>query len=421
MDTLVEDITNRNQELFGELVHVILPTYGIKTASLPYSFIINNDSLGWNHDILINFKVVKKAIQPSAHVLTSAPLTSSSLSPSSRTTSEVYIPFVNTQGPSNTNTSKSLVHYLDHADPHVFASGIVYKSDLPYFELHSVLSKIGHELLGNVDASSSSPSLPSSMIHPIYYNVHHKISLLEQALSNLAAYGNDTALFDEFIQSITILNSLSKLKTGILLELLAILSYESWTNMSLEKRNYYTTSLSLPFIERLMSNQFINMMLSLNKPELVIKVAYLFSMFKILFVIMGYSMLTPYFSDLIQRYNPFYRQDHPLNMPVNYKYVYEHLVSFMHTYKLLTDIIGPIETLEFKPVMLISSELPSNYYGLTDLDNGMLLLPQFLWRFNDIAWHNYLFNRYIKYYMNQNFHDIKVQNIESKIRYLHEI
>lgn len=271
-----------------------------------YSYIMTHDSLGWNGDVLANFKVLAKFIKN--NTLQRFPVSSQCLQSIDFSNPErnakkhnmhkkkSRVAFTdketkNLNQPSYNNflnflTSKTMHNIIANR-----RASFSYTSDIPYVHTFKNLECIGRDIIDQTDPSISgqdSAKMSTSMLRVKLYN-------LEQNLANLSV--DHPNIYESFIEMLRVINSVSRTKIVWVINLIAALTYQQWQDLPPNQQQSYVDILGSDFINAFNSNELITILLQSNSSEMVLTSSYLYPLMKMLFIVFGYSKIIPIISE----------------------------------------------------------------------------------------------------------------------------
>ncbi|QGR54007.1 hypothetical protein [Moumouvirus maliensis] len=433
-----------------------------------YSYSLTQESLGWNDDILVNFKIVPKMSTTNINRGSVCPRPCGKLSGNIKAKSKIYFSHkeskdsacVNRQLPSKQyNKILSLVNSRN-------TNGIIgnkranfsYTSDIPYTYSFKELQNIGQDIIDQTDPSilgNDSAKMSTAMLRVRLYN-------LEQNLSNLSI--EHPNIFDAYIEMIRIINSVPKKKMPIVIKLIASLTYQKWSELNKSQQEYYLSSLGYDFIKTFDSNELITILLQSDSSEWILKSSYLFPLIKMLFIVFGYSKLTPIIIDVgnteqqrqqrqrlnkyLEKYKgatitreqnyfdpqciedldeiqtaekgnvtdseyesesiPEFVATKPISKPVDFC-IYNFIRLFGDLYPTIVGLMGGTEN--FPP-----EDMEINCSDILPCYDGLMTIPEYLWRFND-----YSYCQYLEYIYSKNMYNAINSKVNEKTKYLQSI
>lgn len=432
-----------------------------------YNYIMTQESLGWNDEVLTNFKAVAKFIKnntvqrfPMSSTLTHNTIKSKTRAKVAFTDKEAKFHSSTGRIPPLTQYKNSLAFITSRNMQGVVSNrqaNFFYNSNVPYTHAFKQLESIGKDIIDQTDPSISgydSAKMSTSMLRVKLYN-------LEQALANLSV--EYPYIYDAYIEMIRLINSAPKIKNNWVINLIALLSYQRWEDLSPEQQQVYLDNLGSDFIDIFNSNELITILLQGDASELILTCAYLYSLLKMLFIVFGYSKLIPVivegcydagYQNKYQKHLNKYRGgslrrgelnsttiscqanptkgalgsascsslnnvnqttissdssssvvSRPKPEPID-PCVYDFIRLFGDLYPTLIGLMGGTE--EFPPelIEMRCEDIPNNYISLVSL-------PEYLWRFND-----YSYCKYLEYIGSKQLTTALCSKVNSKIRYL---
>jgi len=278
-----------------------------------YNYIMTHDSLGWTDDVMTNFKAVAKFIKNS--IVPRFPESNTKLHNSIKLKSKV--PFTDLKKISKgktPNLSKS--HCAECLSPQLTSSYVQYKnflshittktmsniiankyasflytSDIPYVSAFKQLESIGKDIIDQTDPSISgadSAKMSTSMLRVKLYN-------LEMDLADVSVKYPE--IYDDFVEMIRLINSVPRKQIAWIINLIAVLSYQSWDDLSESQQQTFINIFGSDFMCAFNSNELITILLQSKASELILTCSYLYSLIKMLFITFGYSKLIPVVAD----------------------------------------------------------------------------------------------------------------------------
>lgn len=269
-----------------------------------YSYLMTNDTLGWDSDTFASFKMIAKFITNSFSQETKYSTNNKSKCRIFFTESEIRdsenchskskpdYPIACTFGKRKIESSSNKEPY---GKPIRSVQTVLackkpssnYSSDIKYSYSFKSLEDIGQDIINQTDpliTAGESSRMSTAMLRIKTYN-------LEQDLYDLMQ--NNIDIFDSFIDMVRIINSVQKTSMQTVINLVATLTYQKWSDLSDRQQMIFTETLGCDFIDDFNSNELITILLQSDNSELILSCAYYYSLSKLLFVIFGYSKLTP--------------------------------------------------------------------------------------------------------------------------------
>jgi hypothetical protein len=437
-----------------------------------YSYIMTHESLGWNGEILANFRVLAKFIKnntpqrfPAGNAKTHNTL---------KTKSKVAFSDKENKNPCLSQYNNFLNFLTSKTMHSVIANrkaSFSYTSDIPYTHSFKQLESIGRDIIDQTDpciSGDDSAKMSTSMLRVKLYN-------LEQNLANLSV--DHPNIYEAFIEMLRIINSIPKTKMIWIINLIAALSYQKWENLPQNQQQSYSDVLGEDFINAFNSNELITILLQSNSSEIILTSSYMYPLMKMLFIVFGYSKLVPIISEKypeelqtiirdrfrkhLEKYRgaSFRRGDtHNIMItsepcdPISEKYetspsgrtysnqysdskpysenvspdfrtaenykpdpepidqcIYEFIKLFGDLYPTLIGLMGGTEEFPPESIEIGCNDIPPNYDSLASL-------PEYFWRFND-----YSYCRYLEYLGSKQLITAIGAKINAKAKYLHSI
>ena len=264
-----------------------------------YNYVITNESLGWTDEILTNFKVSAKFIKNSATFR--FPVGNSKCYNSTKPKAQVAFSdregkqqIYNSRVPSVTQY-KNFVSMLSTRNmANMIANkkaSFTYTTDVPYSHSFKELEDIGQDIIDQTDPSicgSDSAKMSTSMLRVKLHN-------LEIALSDLSVQYPE--IYDAYLSMVCIINSLPKNKIVWITNFIASMTYQSWDDLEQHQKQLFVDSLGENFIYEFNNNKLITILLQSDSSHIILTGSYLYSLLKMLFIIFGFSRITPLVTD----------------------------------------------------------------------------------------------------------------------------
>lgn len=370
-----------------------------------YTYVITNDSIGWNSDIVVHVKIVPKSTKKIFDY------------------DKCNRKKINIDTKTILDLTNDLTEVLTNN-----RSNIVFNAAILYHDAFKLLQLIGQDIIDQTApeiAQRDSARMSTAKLRIELY-------LLELALANFSV--TNAELFDSYIKMIKLINSLPKNKTPSIISLIATLAHIRWEDLIEEKRQQFLHSFGQAFINSFLDNKLITMLLSSDKPELVLVSAYMFPLLKTLFIVFGYSKLVPNIVDTSRKPTENHYKHFNRNMgsriirsspiidnysrntngtngqmesessddseyvgqideftprtklvmpdPVDFS-LYQHIRMFGELYPTIVGLMGGTENFPKEDVIIDSRSINPTFVDLTELS-------AYLWRFNDWSYCRYL-------------------------------
>lgn len=346
-----------------------------------YLFVVTPESLGWNDDTFMSIKVCPKACQNFDYI----------------GKNNLF-----TKKKNVTNRYPDLINYLisgaDKQNHHNLKK--VFTGDITYSETFKKLESIGNDIIEQTDPSISSEECAKMSTA----NLRVKLFILDQTLGELSIKMKD--IYDSYLEMIRLINAVPKQKLSFLLNFLITLTYQPWENLELSKKQNFVDILTSDYINALINNQLITILLQNDLVEEIIHGSYLYPLLKMLFVVFGYSKITPIVEhphslhqpSILNSHYERYRggslrrpdcistntnnttpatKVHPYH-PVEPE-IYEYIQMFADLYPSLVGIMGGTEIFPPENMVINCHHIPRGYHELGSI-SGYLL------RFNDYSY-----------------------------------
>ena len=415
-----------------------------------YNYVLTHDCLGWADDVLTNFRILAKFIKNNA---LQKSLTNSK---STAFNQKVKLPYLDERGQSNkcckckTDSqyknfllmleSRSIQNIISNKRP-----TMPYTSDMTYKDSFRQLENIGKDIIDQTDpciSGSESSKMSTSMLRVKLYN-------LEQDLANMSVqYPN---IFDAYIEMIRLINSVPRSKIVWVINIIAVLSFQTWDQLNNSQKRPYLDILGENFIHSFNSNELITILLQSGSSDIILTASYFYSLLKMLFIVFGYSKLVPFvgeedpnkskklYRDQFRKHLEKYRgayfrrgdknsccsgcdDDGPCDDDTNEPYemrksdnepvdqcVYEFIKLFGDLYPTIIGLMGGTETFPPESIEISYDDIPPTYDNLSSL-------PEYLWRYND-----YSYCKYLIYISSKQLTNALACKINAKTKYLQTI
>lgn len=260
-----------------------------------YIYLMTHECLGWTNEILTNFKVMAKFIKnntvsrfPAVNTKTHNQLKSRSRVAFTEREGKQHLS--NNRVPSTTQYKNFLSILSSKTMSNIIANkkaAFTYTTDVPYTHSFKELESVGRDIIDQTDPSicgSDSAKMSTSMLRAKMHN-------LEERLANLSVdYPN---IYDAYIEMLRIINSVPRNKFVWVINLIAAMTYQRWTDLPQNQKITYLETLGEDFICAFNDNELITILLQSDTSELILTSCYLYSLLKMLFIVFGYSKLVP--------------------------------------------------------------------------------------------------------------------------------
>jgi hypothetical protein len=386
-----------------------------------YSYEMTRDSLGWTTEFLTNFRAVAKFTKhsfPDRHPAGNTLTRNSKLLRRRVAYSEQQKKNAMITGRIPPKTSyKNFVEYVTSRNIQNVISNrnasFAYTCDIPYSDSHKNLTSIGRDIISQTDPMISpvvSSQMSTSQLRICLFNL--ELSLFELA-------DNNPELYSSYIDMVRIVNSVDRCNIPWVINLISVMCYSSWDDLCCDQQGSYIEALGHQFICDFTANQIICILMQGGAAEIIIVASYLFPLLKMLFSVFGFSLLIPnivdccttndvekrdkldkYFNDRKGAYmrrgecpiqNLCCQPDNCCSCSSDNKAccepvdpcTYEFIKSFCDLYPTIISIMGGSETFPQECLEVCCDDIPPNYFCLNTI-------PDFLWRFNDFSYCNYI-------------------------------
>lgn len=350
-----------------------------KDSVSDYTYSMIHESLGWNGDILASFRIKPRGAKNDVI----------------RERSKV--PFMKSKG--SCCDYRKLLSNLS-ATSLILNNKACYEyvTDVSYGDVLKQLQSIGQDIIDQTDASLC-PQVVARLSTAL---LRSKLFDLEQLLSQFSE--QDPELFDSYLEMVRLINSVPKTKIYWVINLISSLTYQRFQDIKGSQQSHFIHHLGQDFIDAFNSNSLIIILLQSDHSDLIITVSYLYPLLKMLFIVFGYSNLSPVVIEtcvilptfdtgknrgsFIKRGDPDYIPLHCYGEAINVTRCepdvtpipqadYDYIKLFTDLYPIIIGLMGGAERFpEDTPVSL--EEIPTNYDYLPTISD-------YLWRFNDFS------------------------------------
>jgi hypothetical protein len=428
-----------------------------------YIYSMTNDCLGWTDNAVTNFRAVPKAVKgnypfrypQNTNKSQIATLMRNKVAYSERERQQALLfgrlpPLTEYKNFIEYLTARNMQNLISNRK-----GGYAYTCNVPYTDSFKQLESVGRDIINQTDptiSQSDSARMSTAKLRVALYN-------LEIDLANLSV--TNKQIYCSFLEMNKIINSVDDSLITWVINLVATLSYQSWDDLTPLQRANYINMLGDDFINDFNSNQLITMLLQTpGQSELILTGSYFYSLLKMLFIVFGYSELTPivgegcpqeaqsirYFrlrKHFQRYYGAGYRRGDvreyssdideasdtrsvssvasdcstdssefcspapckPACEPVD-QCVYNFIIQFGELYPTLVSIMGGTEKFPDECLEVNCNTIPPNY-------NCLASIPEFLWRFNDFS-----YCRYLDWVNAKQLGNAMTAKINNKVRYL---
>ncbi len=430
-----------------------------------YTYTMTHESLGWTNEVLANFKITAKFMKN--NVAQRFPAGSAKTHNSIKPKSQIAFSDKERKKSHVQSQYKNFLNFLNSRSMQKIISNklasFTYTADIPYTHAFKQLESIGRDIIDQTDPSISgedSAKMSTSMLRVKLYN-------LEQKLADLSV--DHPNIFDAYVEMIRIINSIYRQKMVWLINLIAALSYQRFDELPESQQQMYNDALGEEFVCTFNANELITILLQSNAGELILTSSYVYPLFKMLFIVFGYSKLVPMvtdkcseqicdiYKDRLKKHFDKYRgasfrrgdvinstrndmrQNEPLdniysddnsnssnsisNNSDNSYYVdkykpdpepydlciYEYIKLFGDLYPTIIGLIGGTENFPPESIEIGCDDIPPTYETLTSI-------PEYLWRYNDFS-----YCRYLDYVNSKQMLNAINSKVSAKARYLQSI
>lgn len=407
-----------------------------------YTYTLTRESLGWTDEILVNFRITPKFMKNN-------PNTSSRNDSHAITKSKMQIAFTDKERNQCYTKYNNFLRILSSRNVKNIISeknsSLIFTTNIPYTHSFKQLESIGKDIIDQTDPSISGEE--SAQMSTATLRV--KLYLLEQSLANLSV--EHPHIYDSYIEMMRLINSKSQKDTVWMINLIAALSYQRWSELSEKQKRTFIDALGEDFVDAFVSNELITILLQSDDTKLILTSAYLYPLLKMLFIVFGYSRLVPTVinstiepdantqrrhqkhidkyrgasyrrgdlydndnsdydivtdtSDSASDQNPERYRSLPDVDPVD-QYIYQFIRLFGDLYPTIIGLMGGTETFPPEAIEVNCNDIPQTYRFLKNS-------PEYLWRFND-----YSYCRYLEYIYGKQKKNALKNKINDKVRYL---
>jgi hypothetical protein len=423
-----------------------------------YSYSMTHDCLGWVNDSITTFKSLAKFIRnnyPPRHPQGAAITHNAKLSKTSIAYSERQRQYLATTNKIPLTQYKNFLEIITSRNmQNIISNRKAYAAficDVPYMDCFKQLESIGRDIINQTDPTV--PAAESALMSTAWLRV--KLYNLEEDLLSLSI--NYPDIYSSYLCMVKLINSVPRNLMPWVINLVATLSYQNWSSLSNEQQQLYINMLGQCFVDSFNCNELITILLQGNASELILTSSYLYSLLKMLFVVFGYSQLTPEITTTecsstttestvpqnhINRYrgaglrrgdkhtksdshaccescasgsdtcsgssqNPCVPNNpcEPDCLPVD-QCLINFIAAFNDLYPTIVSIMGGIEYFPPECAKLNCGNIPASYACLE-------CVPDYLWRFN-----NYSYCQYLDYLATKQITNILASQITTKVHYL---
>lgn len=277
-----------------------------------YCYIMTHDSLGWTDEILTSFKIMAKFIKnntvqrfPVMNTKNHNLIKSKARVAFSDREGKQHI--INNKVPSISQYKIFLSILASRSMQNVIANkkaSFTYTTDVPYTYSFKELESIGKDIIDQTDPTISgedSAKMSTSMLRVKLHN-------LEDSLANLSI--DHPNIYDAYVEMIRIINFFPRNKMVWIINLIAAMTYQRWSELPQNQKQLYLEILGEDFIVAFNDNELITILLQSGLSELILTTSYLYSLLKMLFIAFGYSKLVPVVTDRCTETSQEQHRDH---------------------------------------------------------------------------------------------------------------
>lgn len=401
-----------------------------------YSYNLTNECLGWTDENISAFKINAKIIKSSFP--NRKPQNAGSYNSK---LSKVSVAYNNRAQKSATKNYNSLTQLLTAQNAQNLISnqksGAYFICNISYIDSFRSLESIGIDIINQTDPAVSaviSSQLSTSMLRAKLFNLDTHLSLLNT---------NYPDIYAAYIQLILAINSIQQTNMVFIINLVAILSCQPWSEFSDNDQALYLETLGEDFITEFTSNLLVNVLLQTENESLIFTGSYLFALLKMLFIVFGFGKLTPTIvntastsretmrlEQLAKHYDKYrgsgFRrgdsretaysvQEYSINSVetsvVDNTYIIEFINQFNVLYPNIITIMGGVSNLPQTSVTITSADIPADFVSLTTIQ-------EYLWRYSYYSYATYVNYISMKQIINANDLKIKINNKKIELRNL---
>lgn len=246
-------------------------------------YLLTQSCLGWNDDILTTFKAVpkvakNKAVSGIACACNGAPKSTIRASverPNERQVVSCFKTFLSMLGGKSLQRSPNIASFVE----------------VSYTYAYRPLESIGQDIIDHTDPCISAGEASRMSTASLRIKIYN----LERDLAELSV--KHPSIFEAYVEMIKLINSQTKTKINWIINLIALLSYQSWDELTEDQRSCHIETMGPEFMTRFNSNELITVLLQSGNGELILTSAYLYALMKMLFIVFGYSRLVPIIND----------------------------------------------------------------------------------------------------------------------------
>lgn len=382
MTTLIETlqhITKQVQNVFNELNTLWLQRYvgpilqnrhkcGKNTLinhASRYYYTINEKSLGWTFDNVLSFNMKYKVPQ---------------IKSARKHDAQIPKPI----------RMEDLQHMLKN--PHMDATHFYNECNLPYDACLFHLEDIGGHIIDQTEPTltvEESAAMSTAQLRTLLTELDHMIGRFSEQYMDM---------YTHYLQLIKSLNNIDVKQRYSMIQLIRLLFNHRWNELLPRQQTHFKQVFGETWINQLTTNPLFVILVQSYTPELVFEIGYLFPLLKMLFMVFGYSRLTPSIVESTAIEPEFVttrtRYAHQMEevtyerlihdelpheiIPVDAS-IYAFIQLFGEMYPILSGLMGGTEEFPPEHIKVRCEDIPSSYADL-------MTLPQYLWRFNDYAY-----------------------------------
>ena len=277
------------QSTFSEIIRLVLKKSirGNCNGVNGYNYYLTNDVLGWRGEYITAVKFVSKSVRgrvPMDYSLLKLPPTL--LGRVGRSAQTPYSP--NSVFKADCNDFQKFTNCVSGQPlTSTIANGqtcTAYTSFIGYSDIFKQLQSIGRDIIRETEPCLSeleTSSLPTAMLRVHLFNLNQYLCQFE---SNI---------YDGIIDLIHLINSVNCNQIIDVVSLISITCKKRWEDLPPCTREKLCCKLGEEFINEYLANEVITILTQSNQGELVLEIAYGYSVFKMLYIIFGYGLITP--------------------------------------------------------------------------------------------------------------------------------
>jgi len=372
-----------------------------------YSYLLTHQCLGWTCDAVTNFKAIAKIVKnkypprfPAGATKTyNARLQRNNIAYSER--ERKYNIAIGNIPPHI--EFKNFVAYLTARNMQNTISnrkaGFAYACDMLYIDCFKQLESIGRDIINQTNPCI--PGVESAKMSTA--RLRTKLFTLEHRLTELSC--RHPNIYRSYELMVKTINTVPRERMDWVINLVAALSFQPWSNLTEVQKRTFIERLGEIFINEFNSNELITILLQSGSSDLIFTSSYLYSLLKMLFIVFGYTRLTPILGEpngvVIQNDLVCETECEPVD-----ECKYEFIKLFGDLYPTIVELMGGTKIFPPECLKIRCHEIPPNYFNLA-------VLAEYFWRYFYFS-----YCQYIAYIGTKQVHIALNAKIDAKTRYL---